>query len=158
MQQGRGTSCSFPLQGRSIAVLVENWCAGGSVLSQIAPAELGFENPTVFQHIFNHRAILFPGTLVFLVLRDPYETLLPNQHNNPSNIWLQREIEWGQKGGTPCRCAEELWFVCSCGISTGHPTLPTAAAFLMALEKWAVRLCNKKKPIKIHSQSLIPLG
>lgn len=50
--------------------------------------------------------------------------------------------------------------MCKCGISTGDPTLSSAEAFLMVLEKWAVRLCNqkKRKPIKIHSQSLIPLG
>lgn len=51
--------------------------------------------------------------------------------------------------------------MCRCGISTGDPTLSNAAAFLMVLEKWAVRLCSqekKKKTIKIHSQSLIPLG
>lgn len=59
-------------------MLVENWCAGGSVLSQIAPAELGFENPIFSQHIFSHRTIPLPWMLVFLVIGDSYETLMTN--------------------------------------------------------------------------------
>lgn len=51
----------------------------------------------------------------------------------------------GQKRSAHCKSAEELWFVCRCGISTGDPTLSNAEAFLMVLEKWAVRLCNQKK-------------
>lgn len=59
-------------------MLLEICWAGGSVVSQIAPAELGFENPTVSQHIFSHRATLLPCMLAFLVIGNSYETLMTN--------------------------------------------------------------------------------
>lgn len=68
----------------------------------------------------------------------------------PAISGCRGKLSGGKKGAAHCRCAEELWFVCRCGISTGDPTLSNAATFLTVLEKWAVRLCNQKKKKKTY--------
>lgn len=118
--------------------------------SHIALAELNFETQIVSQRIFGHRTILLPWMLAFLVLGDSYETLITNQRNNPSNVWPQRDTEvGGKKGGSSlwmCKRRDvvrvQMWYQ-----HRGTQLFLTLPAFLTVLEKWAVKLCNRKKKL-----------
>lgn len=70
------------------------------------------------------------------------------------------KLSGGKKGGSSLQMCRGAVVCVQMWDQHWDPTLSNAAAFLMVHEKSAVRLCNqkKKKTIKIHSQSLIPLG
>lgn len=93
--------------------------------------------------------------------RRPRKELLQTNAIIPAISGHRGIPRWGQKGGNLLQMWKrsdvvcvQMWYQ-----HWGTQLFLILQAFLMVLEKWAVKLCNqKKKAFKIHSQSLIPQG
>lgn len=122
-------------------------CRRFSSLSRIALAELGFETQTNFPtniHPQNHPSSLDACVPSNRRLR---KELLQTNAIIPTISGHRGIPRWGQKGGNLLQMWKrsdvvcvQMWYQ-----HWGTQLFLILQAFLMVLEKWAVKLCNQKK-------------